>query len=144
MAYRETYLCDIIVIYLVGSRELHSTECSPVGYHAVTSGVPHGAILSPFLFLVFGNDRPDYIENGSRLALFSNDHKLYRTLDWSTSTQALQYHIDSLVKWNVNSNMSFSASTYKTLHISEKIPINAMSYHLGYQTLKRISHVKDL
>ena len=42
----------------------------------VTTGVPQGSILGPFLFLLYISDLPDCISN-SRIALFADDTSLY-------------------------------------------------------------------
>ena len=112
----------------------------------VTSGVPQGYILGPLLFLVFVNDLPDYIGNGSQLhALFADDSKLYRILDTPNSALLLQQDLNSLVTWSVTSNMTFSPSKCKTLHISKKKnPTNARPYYLGDQSLESVPQVKDL
>ena len=112
----------------------------------VTSGVPEGSILGPLLFLVFVDDLPDYIGNGSQLhALFADDSKLYSILDTPNSALLLQQDLNSLVTWSVTSNMTFRPSKCKTLHISKKKnPINARSYYLGNQSLESVPQVKDL
>jgi hypothetical protein len=43
----------------------------------VTSGVPHGTILGPMLFLIYINDLPDYIKH-SQIRLFADDSIIYR------------------------------------------------------------------
>ena len=42
----------------------------------VSSAVPQGSILGSFLFVLFANNLPDYIQAGSSLALFADDSKL--------------------------------------------------------------------
>jgi hypothetical protein len=97
------------------------------------------------LFLVFVNNLPDYIGNGSQLALFADDSKLYRILDTPNSALLLQQDLNSLVTWSVTSNMTFSPSKCKTLHISKKKnPTNARPYYLSDQSLESVPQVKDL
>ena len=56
----------------------------------VLSGVVLSSILRPFLFVIFANVLPDYIQTGSTLALFAYDSKLFRTLDTSDWTINLE------------------------------------------------------
>ena len=57
----------------------------------ISSGVPQGSILAPILFLAFANDLPDYIKTESTLALFADDSKLYRALEFPDSNTNLQH-----------------------------------------------------
>ena len=45
----------------------------------VQSGVPQGSVLGPLLFLLFINDLPDAVSEGSAVRLFADDCALYRT-----------------------------------------------------------------
>ena len=47
----------------------------------VTSSVPQGSILGPLLFVIFINDMLSCVSPDTRIALFADDAKLYRTIN---------------------------------------------------------------
>ena len=53
-----------------------------------------GSILGWLLFLVYANDLQDYLWDGSMLALFADDSKLYGILDSASSSILLQQDLD--------------------------------------------------
>lgn len=53
-----------------------------------------GSILGWLLFLVYANDLQDYLWDGSTLALFADDSKLYGILDSASSSILLQQDLD--------------------------------------------------
>ena len=61
----------------------------------VTSGVPHGSILGPALFILFINDMPNVISNSSTLALFADDAKCLRMIKSVKDCVKLQADIDN-------------------------------------------------
>ena len=110
----------------------------------VTSGVPQGSILGPLLFLVYCNDIPSYMENGSTLALFADDSKLYRPLVHATSSTLLQHDLTNLTNWSADNLMELNKMKCKFMHISRKrIPTQA-SYNINGLSLEQVSIIKDL
>ena len=87
---------------------------------AVTSGVPRGSIIAPLLFLVYANNMPSYLQEGSKMALFADDSKLYRPIDSESSHCSLQLDLDCLQCWSLEWKMAFNASKCKVLHVSRK------------------------
>ena len=62
--------------------------------------LPHGSILGPILFLIYVNDLPSSIEN-SKILLFADDAKLYRSINCNTDMTPLQLDIDLLYNWSI-------------------------------------------
>ena len=61
------------------------------------SGVPHGSLLGPILFLIYINDLEDDIT--SKVLNFADDTKVFRKVTNDTDKQGLQDDLDKLVKW---------------------------------------------
>ena len=110
----------------------------------VTSGAPQGSILGPLLFLVYCNDAQDYIQAKSTLALFADDSKLYRSLDYPNSSTFLQEDLNNIHKWSTDMKMEFNHNKCMTLHISRKKLLSHTQYTLDGQPLKQVAHISDL
>jgi hypothetical protein len=55
----------------------------------VTSGVPQVSILGPLLFLLYENHLPNSLTN-SRIAMFADDTKIFKTINSISDASALQ------------------------------------------------------
>ena len=86
-----------------------------------------------------------YLSGDSKLALFADDSKLYRTLS-STSSTILQSDPNSLHRWSMDWNMSINTSKSLFLHMSRKRSSrHAISnYHFGSHCLQAATSTKDL
>ena len=66
------YLCDRTqTVVLEGCSSDTST---------VDSGVSQGSVIGPVLFILYINDLPDYITNGSYVSLFADDSILFKEI----------------------------------------------------------------
>ena len=63
----------------------------------VISGLPHGSVLGPTLFLIFINNLPDDIN--SRTRLFADNCILYRQISSDSNQHLLQEGLDRLATW---------------------------------------------
>ena len=66
----------------------------------VTSGVPQGSILGPFLFVLFINDLPECIHKLTDIALFADDSKVSQILGSSNDGVNLQCNLNRLHSWS--------------------------------------------
>ena len=110
----------------------------------VTSGVPHGSILGPLLFVIFINDLPEIIPNGTNTALFADDTKLHRDISSLTDCEGLQQALSNINIWSQQSNMKFNSTKCKVLTIRRKQNPVVYDYQLGSAILTRVQQEKDL
>ncbi|CAB4029413.1 Hypothetical predicted protein, partial [Paramuricea clavata] len=110
----------------------------------VTSGVPQGSILGPLLFVIFINDLPDVVQNGTETALYADDTKLHNTISSTDDCKCLQQSLTNLNCWSVQNNIRFNASKCKVLTITRKKTPVTYDYKLGTESLTRVDSEKDL
>ena len=84
----------------------------------VYSGVPQGSILGPLLFVLFINDMFSCISNGSNIALYADDTKIWREMKCFNDHFVLQNNIEKLLRWLLENRMRFHPSKCKALAVT--------------------------
>ena len=108
----------------------------------VSSGVPHGSVLGPILFLAYINDLPEQVK--SRVRLFADDTAMYLAISSTIEGHALQTDLACLEQWAKMWDMQFNPSKCQVLHIIRKVkPLNT-KYILHNVELESASAAKYL
>ena len=103
----------------------------------VESGVPQGSILGPLLFVLYINDIYKCVYDGTNIALYADDTKIWRKIVSETDCFLLNNDINSLNKWALRNEMSFHSTKCKILTFSLRTTPNDIllfqkfSYELG-------------
>ena len=84
----------------------------------VTSGVPQGTVLGPFLFLLYVHDLPENLQSPVRL--FADDALLYGITSSEDDCNKLQADLFELECWQDRWQMKFNPSKCKIICISTK------------------------
>ncbi len=101
----------------------------------ITSGVPQGSLLSPFLFSVYINDLPNHLSSSTGVGLFADDTKLYKAVQNPSDALILQEDIQHLQCWSEENRLRFNISKCKVLSITRKSSPLITSYSLDGQQL---------
>ena len=108
----------------------------------VTSGVPHGSVLGPLLFLLYINDLPENIQ--SQIRLFADDTAVYVTVSGLQDSHVLQSDLDSLQCWERTWDMEFNPSKCQVLHITRSRKPVMSRYFMHNQELESVDTAKYL
>ena len=73
---------------------------------SVTSGIPQGTVLGPFMFLIYVNDITE--SASSTLRLFADNYLLYTVIKSEVDTSQLQCDLDHLSQWAQTWQMKLS------------------------------------
>ena len=76
------------------------------GWSEVSSGVPHGSVLGPILFVIFINDIEDEI--CSKILKFADDTKLFCKVDSDINCTKLRADLRKLYDWSKDWQMLFN------------------------------------
>ncbi|CAB3993888.1 Hypothetical predicted protein [Paramuricea clavata] len=90
------------------------------------------------------DDLPGYIKNKSKVALFADDSKLYKTISKLSDSEALQEDLSCLSDWCKDWNMDFNTSKCKALNISKKKSPTVRNYQLNNESLVTVKEITDL
>ena len=98
MALGAVATCRWIKSFLTNRTQKVVIENSESSSICVSSGVPQDTELGPILFLIFINDRWDYISH-STLRLFADDCLLYKTIESPQDAIDLQQDLLAMQTW---------------------------------------------
>ena len=109
-----------------------------------TSGVPQGSLLGPILFIIFINDLPSALPDGTLTPLSADNTKLYRSILSYLDADKLQQALTNLDSWGLDNNVNFNSSKCKVLTVTQKKNPVHYDYHLGHVDLQQVNEEKDL
>ena len=95
----------------------------------VTSGIPQGSVLGPILFVLYINDLPDVIKNGSIPYLFADDTKIFHSIKCTQDCKDLQEDIKAMQVWSEKWLLCFHPDKCKCMRIGNT-DIDLFTYKL--------------
>ena len=120
------YLCDRKQCVIIGGAKS--------GLKDVRSGVPQGSILGPLLFVLFINDMSECISEGTNIALYADDTKIWRKIVNWIDHEVLQRDIDSLYNWAERNKMKFHPNKCKVVMVTSRASENSMLSVFPFQS----------
>ena len=108
----------------------------------VSSGIPHGSVLGPILFLAYINDLPEQVR--SRVRLSADDTAMYLCISTLSEINILQEDLRKQEQWEEDWDMNFNLAKCQVLHVTRLETIIPSKYFLHNTELESVSAGKYL
>ena len=130
---------NIMVDYLSNRSQYVYANGNRSDIAKITTGVPQGSVLGPFLFLVYINDLPQILGNDNKMALFADDTSIIKS---GKTNCNMQNDLDKICDWFNYNKMSLNTSKCETMSFgnnyqntltvqNEAMPRNTCCKYLG-------------
>ena len=106
--------------YLTNRRHRVIIEGTASDWKPVTSGVPHGSIIGPILFLFYVNDIMENLSAGTSFLLYADDAKCARVINDLNDCYTLQNDLTAIYDWSKLWEINFNLQKCKQLCITKK------------------------
>ena len=106
--------------FLTGRKQRVFVNGSSSHWSDVISGIPQGSVLGPLLFVLYVNDIPNLLSEGTSILMFADDTKLYRQIKSDDDAKSLQEDVSKLENWSNKWQLQFHPTKCKTMRISSK------------------------
>ena len=142
-------LLQFIKDYLRDRKQQVVINNSSSGPLPVHSGVPQGSILGPLFFVLFIDDICDVVDDGTDIALYADDTKMWREILSEKDQAILQNDINNLFEWSIKNKMNFHPDKCKVVSITNKplehpLPFYEYWYSMNGILLDYVKYEKDL
>ena len=142
-------LLQFIKEYLQGRIQQVSINGTISDSLPVLSGVPQGSIIGPLLFVLFIDDINACISEGTEIAIYADDTKIWREIKCDYDQIILQNDIIKLTEWSVANKMNFHVDKCKVIPVTNKpldfvLFFNEFFYELNGKILDYSFDQKDL
>ena len=118
--------------FLTGRRQRVRIGQTYSNWEYVTSGIPQGTVIAPFLFILYINDIQKGL-NGVKIFKFADDTKLYCSINNLTDTTKLQWNLDLMGDWFTKWRMPVNVKKSGVLKsgFSDNYPISYSLYTMS-------------
>lgn len=134
LAWLQSYLLDRTMSVKIGDTTSSAFR--------VTSGVPQGSHIGPFLFLLYLNDVNSLLKC-FKLS-YADDFKLFYEVVCHQDAVFLQNDLDIFTYWCTLNRMSLNPSKCSAISFGRKRSLICFDYSIAGETLNRVTSIKDL
>ena len=105
------------------------------------SGVPHGTVLGPLLFLCFSADINDSI-NDSVLSMYADDTKLFKGIQNHGDSMLLQNDLNAISNWADSWQLTLNPA--KTKHLTIGRQREDYTFYLNGYAIEQVNSMCDI
>ena len=128
--------------FLAGKRQRVVVNGEMSDWKEITSGVPQCSVLGPLLFVLFINDLPNCLRNGSEIFLYADDTKVFRNIKDTDDCRKLQEDLDELKRWTEEWQLKFHPEKCKSMRIGRSVTQDHV--YTMYEDMEQVDKEKDI
>ena len=115
--------------------------------NAINFSVPQGSILGPLLFIIYANDFPNCLKNGTSLSFADDTSILISGNNAKSIFEKGNQELDNVDNWLIANKLSLNASKTKCVYfriVNSKPPPCAINLVIRNKPAKRVSSIRVL